>query len=135
MAQRISLPRHSSERGNLTVFERVLPGLPRRVFYITNADGFTRGGHRHHRAWQALICLQGQVDVLVETRESTTRYTLTDPAECLVLEPGDWHMLEHFRHSAIVLVVSNEHYDEQDYIHECYAPADQQRNVTAPIMP
>ncbi len=124
MAQCISLPRHSSERGNLTVFERVLPGLPKRIFYITNADGFSRGGHRHHRAWQALICLQGQVDVVVETHESTTRYTLADPVECLVLEPGDWHVMEHFRHSAIVLVVSNEYYDEQDYSYERVAVAE-----------
>jgi dTDP-4-dehydrorhamnose 3,5-epimerase-like enzyme len=122
MAQLLKLPQHSCERGDLTVFEHVLPGVLKRIFYITNADGNTRGGHRHRKAWQALVCIQGSVEILVENRKKSCRYLLTKPTDCLVLEPDDWHLLENFQDTAIVLVVSNEYYDEQDYIYERYTP-------------
>ncbi len=118
MAQLLELEQHSCERGDLTVFERILPGSLKRIFYITNADGSTRGGHGHHKAWQALICIQGSVDILVNTDGTSRFFSLDKPNHCLILEPTDWHLLENFQDSAIVLVVSNEFYDEKDYIYE-----------------
>jgi dTDP-4-dehydrorhamnose 3,5-epimerase-like enzyme len=121
MAQLLKLLQHSCERGDLTVFEHILPGALKRIFYIANADGSARGGHRHQKAWQALICIQGHVDVLVETDNQTQYYSLDRPDQCLVLEPNDWHLLENFQDTAIVLVVSNEYYDKNDYIYERYS--------------
>lgn len=122
MAHLLTLARHTCERGDLTVFEKILPGSLKRVFFIANADGATRGGHRHHRAWQALVCIQGSVEVYVETPAKRLVYRLDDPTQCLLLEPCDWHLLENFEDNAIVLVVSNEAYDPRDYIHEPYNP-------------
>ncbi|MBC7893302.1 MAG: WxcM-like domain-containing protein, partial [Sphingobacteriaceae bacterium] len=67
MPQLHQLVQHSCERGDLTVFEKLLPGSLKRIYYIANSDGSTRGGHGHHKAWQALMCIQGSVDVLVRT--------------------------------------------------------------------
>ena len=120
MAQLLKLAQHACDRGDLTVFEHILPGSLKRIFYIANADGSTRGGHRHQKAWQAVVCIQGSVEVLVETGKRTGRYLLTKPDQCLVLEPDDWHLLANFQDTAIVLVVSNEYYDEKDYIYERY---------------
>ncbi|GAB3643778.1 sugar 3,4-ketoisomerase [Spirosoma arcticum] len=122
MAHLCKLTQHSCERGDLTVFENLIPGALKRIFYITNADGNSRGGHRHKRAWQALICIQGRVDIRVETGGQTGCYSLNRPNQCLILEPDDWHVLENLLNKAIVLVVSNEKYDEQDYIYERYTP-------------
>lgn len=120
MAQLLKLAQHSCERGDLTGFEHILPGTLKRIYYIANADGSTRGGHRHHNAWQAVVCIQGSVDIYVETATQTRHYSLTQSNQCLILEPDDWHLLENFQNTAIVLVVSNEYYDESDYIYEPY---------------
>jgi dTDP-4-dehydrorhamnose 3,5-epimerase-like enzyme len=90
MAHLLFLKQHIGERGDLTVFEQILPGSLKRIFYIANADGAIRGGHRHQRAWQALVCIQGRVDVWVETAKQTQCYSLDKPNLCLVLEPDDW---------------------------------------------
>ncbi|MFD2934741.1 cupin domain-containing protein [Spirosoma flavum] len=37
MAQLLKLAQYSCERGDLTVFEHILPGAMKRTFYITNA--------------------------------------------------------------------------------------------------
>lgn len=65
MPEIFTLPVHTSAKGDLTVFENILPGSLKRIFYITNADCETRGGHRHVKAWQALICLQGTCEIYV----------------------------------------------------------------------
>ncbi len=116
-----TLPVHSSNRGDLTVFENILPGTLKRIFYISNADGETRGGHRHIKAWQALMCVQGTCDIYVETPEKKFVFNLDEANKVLVLEPQDWHTLENFSENAIVLVVSNENYDPQDYIYPSYS--------------
>lgn len=121
MPKIFTLPVHSSSRGDLTVFENVLPGTLKRIFYISNADGETRGGHRHIKAWQALMCVQGTCDLYVETPDKKFVFTLDEPNKVLVLEPQDWHTLENFSENAIVLVVSNENYDPEDYIYPSYS--------------
>ena len=47
-------------------------------------------------------------------------FQLSNPRECLVLEPEDWHSMDEFSKDAILLVVSNELYDKDDYIYEPY---------------
>lgn len=121
MPKIFTLPVHSSNRGDLTVFENILPGTLKRIFYITNADGETRGGHRHIKAWQALVCLQGTCDIYVETPDKKMVFGLDEPNKVLILEPQDWHTLENFSDNAIVLVVSNENYDPEDYIYPSYS--------------
>ncbi len=121
MPKIFTLPVHSSSRGDLTVFENIIPGTLKRIFYITNADGETRGGHRHIKAWQALICVQGTCDIYVETPDKKMVFGLDQPNKVLVLEPEDWHTLENFSDNAIVLVVSNENYDPEDYIYPSYS--------------
>ncbi len=121
MPKIFTLPVHSSNRGDLTVFENILPGTLKRIFYITNADGETRGGHRHIKASQALICVQGSCDIYVETPDKKFVFDLDQPNKVLVLEPQDWHTLENFSSNAIVLVVSNENYDPEDYIYPSYS--------------
>ena len=126
MPKIFTLPVHSSTKGDLTVFENILPGSLKRIYYITNADGETRGGHRHVRAWQALICLQGSCDIYVETIDKKSVFNLDEPYKVLILEPQDWHILENLSDNAIILVVSNENYDPEDYIYPSYSDTQNQ---------
>lgn len=121
MPEIFTLTVHTSAKGDLTVFENILPGSLKRIFYITNADSETRGGHRHIKAWQALICLQGTCEIYVETPNKKMVFGLDKPNKVLILEPQDWHTLENFTDNAIVLVVSNENYDPYDYIYPSYS--------------
>jgi tellurite resistance-related uncharacterized protein len=120
MAKLYELKTFESNTGNLTVFEGIIPGAIQRVFYIYEAGHTARAGHRHHRTWQALVCLSGSCRVYNNngTREET--FLLTNPRQCLVLQPEDWHIMDSFSDDAILLVISNELYDKDDYIYEPY---------------
>ena len=121
MAKIYELKTYSKGDGNLTVFESILPGVIQRVFYIYEAGHTVRAGHRHKLAWNALICLRGSCRVYSHNGQDETIFQLTNPRQCLVLEPEDWHLMDEFSDDAILLVVSNQLYDKDDYIYEPYA--------------
>ncbi len=120
MPNLIELNTFHSDAGNLTVFEKIMPGTIKRVFYIYGAGHIPRGGHRHKKTWNALICLHGQCRVYVHDGAQENHYLLEKPTTCLILEPRDWHTMEDFSEDAILLVLSNEYYDLLDYIDAPY---------------
>ena len=130
MAQLYELKTVTSDNGNLTVFEGIIPGTIQRVFYIYEAGNSVRAGHRHYRAWNALVCLTGSCRVYSHNGQEETSIQLTNPRQCLVLKPEDWHVMDEFSNDAILLVVSNELYDKDDYIYKPY-PNSKQFNLAS----
>jgi len=120
MPHLIELKTFSSGTGNLTVFENIIPGAIKRVFYIYGAGDTVRGGHRHHKAWNALICIHGSCRVYSNDNVKEEYFILDNPESCLILEPKDWHIMDSFSRDSILLVLSNEHYSQADYIDEPY---------------
>ncbi len=120
MAQLLLLNTFESDAGDLTVFEKVLPGEIKRVFYIRGKEGHERGGHRHLKTWQALICISGSCRVFVDNNKTQDSYYLDSPEKCLLLAPEDWHVMDEFLESSILLVLANTVYEKDDYIFEPY---------------
>ena len=119
MAYIIDLPTFSDERGSLTVIENLLPFDVKRFYYIYNAL-VKRGGHRHKKNMQALICLSGSCEVYVNIRGDEEIFLLNVPDKCLILNPEDWHIMDKFSESATLLVFASEFYNSDDYIDEPY---------------
>jgi hypothetical protein len=111
---------HSTGTGGLVGSSGLMPGHIRRLFYIYQVGQAVRGGHRHHQAWHALLCVRGSCRVYVQTRQQETTYGLCRPDEWLVLSPADWHLMDQFTPDAILLVLSNEYYDPADYVYDPY---------------
>lgn len=120
MSQLLLLDTFSSDAGDLTVFEKILPGHIRRVFYIQGKEDSVRGGHRHKETWQALVCISGSCRVLNDNGFKQEEFILDSPQKCLVLAPEDWHVMDQFSSDAILLVLANQFYDKEDYIYEPY---------------
>ena len=119
MPHLLNLNTYGTETGKLTVFEKVLNGDVKRVFYIYGvAEGETRASHGHHTATNALVCVAGSCTVYVKNGIDEYGFTLQHPEQCLVLNPGDWHTMSHFSANAVLLVLSDQYYDKADYIHE-----------------
>jgi hypothetical protein len=120
MAKRLSLDTFESDAGDLTVFEKILPGEIKRVFYIRGKEGQERGGHRHIKTWQALVCIAGSCRVFVDNHQKQESFYLDSPEKCLLLAPEDWHVMDEFTDSSILLVMANTEYEKEDYIFEPY---------------
>jgi dTDP-4-dehydrorhamnose 3,5-epimerase-like enzyme len=115
----VDLPSFKDDRGNLVVLEKAMPFPVRRVFWISGADGQTRGGHRHHVTRQALVALAGSVSVLMHDGRHRKTIVLDRPNRFLLVEPDDWHTMA-FGAGAILLVLASATYDVNDYIDQDY---------------
>ena len=120
MAYLLNLKTFIDKRGNLTVIENEIPFSVKRKFYIYGVDDSVRGGHRHHRTYQACICVHGSCVVYNNDGTTQQEYLLDHPSKCLILEPRDWHTMHHFTQDAVFLVFASEQFDPNDYIYEKY---------------
>jgi quercetin dioxygenase-like cupin family protein len=123
MAKFLPLSTFESDAGDLTVFEKILPGEIKRVFYIRGKEGQERGGHRHLKTWQALVCISGSCRVFVDNNLKQESFYLDSPEKCVLLAPEDWHVMDEFTESSILLVMANTEYEKEDYIFEPYSQA------------
>ncbi len=119
MAHLIDLKTVHDARGSLTVIDKVLPFEIKRVYYMYNVTK-ERGGHRHKKTIQALICLNGSCEIYINNGDKEETILLDKPNKCLILDPQDWHTIDNFSKGAVLLVLSSEHYDPDDYIKEKY---------------
>lgn len=119
MAQLIELPTFTDDRGSLTVIEKLLPFEIKRVYFIYDIKS-KRGGHRHKKTIQALICLNGSCEVYVNNGKEEKTFLLNSNSKCLIVNPEDWHTIDKVTPNAVILVLASEYYDKQDYIYEAY---------------
>jgi dTDP-4-dehydrorhamnose 3,5-epimerase-like enzyme len=116
MANIINLPTFSDKRGSLTVMDNIPELLP----FIYDVDASERGGHRHKKTYQAVICLNGTCVIQNHSGKHKASFVLDMPNKCLILEPQDWHTMEVRDRDAILVVFASECYDPGDYIFEPY---------------
>lgn len=120
MARLVDLRTFTDARGNLTVIEKVLPFEIKRIFYIYGVDTSVRGGHRHHKTYQAAICIVGSCIISNNDGLKNEIFVLDNPSKCLLLEPKDWHQMHDFTPDSILMVLASEYFDAEDYIYEKY---------------
>lgn len=121
MPKLIKLDTHTThEKGSLTVFEKHFSNEIKRVFYIYGNQDAERGNHRHKSTTNALICVSGSCSVEVHNGQNVEFFNLTKPDICLILEPHEWRRMYNFSENAILLVISDQYYNPDDYISTPY---------------
>lgn len=118
--QILDIPEFHDPRGSLFVADQLLPFEVKRFFYILKGSQI-RGGHRHHKTRQAMICLSGSVDVYMNNGKTEKVVTLNRPSQCLIIEPQDWHQMLNFSTDCVLLVLADSPFDRSDYILERYS--------------
>lgn len=117
MAYLLELPTYRDDRGQLTVMEDCLPFTIKRFYCIYGVKS-ERGGHRHIKAIQALICVSGSCEIYLDNGHEQQTILLDNPNKCLIVEPIDWHLMRRFSNHATLLVFASELYDPSDYIED-----------------
>jgi len=121
MAYLIDLEHYNDERGTLTVIDKVLPFEIKRTYYITNVNHLERGGHRHLKLVEGVICMAGNFCVEIDNGASKQEIVLNSPHQCLIIEVGEWHRFYNFSEGAVLLSLASTHYEPDDYIYEPYS--------------
>lgn len=110
-----TLALHSDERGDLVVVNQATTLCPfeiKRVFWVYLPAKGRRGNHYHKKCTQAMVVLDGVVNV----RVSDEWFLMSEPDKLLIIPP--FHCVEYVNESpvygAIVLVLCSEYYDPND---------------------
>lgn len=109
------------ERGNLIVIEggRDIPFEIKRAFYMYGAQGDTvRGQHANRNSSFVLINVGGTSKVRIDNGSEEKIIELNRPKMGLYIKPMLWKDMYGFSEDSVLLVLSDEHYDEKEYIRE-----------------
>ena len=116
------LQAYEDKRGNLIAFEKGsnCPFDVRRCFYIydTKDGSVVRGAHANRRSEFMLIVIHGSCRVRIDTGKEKDEVLLDSPKTALYLNKMVWKEMFDFSDGAVLMVLSNEPYDESEYIRD-----------------
>jgi len=107
------------ERGGLIPFEkgRNVPFEICRAFYIYDTKPSTpRGAHANRKSEFLMVVISGSCKVKVDNGREQSVVELNRPNQALWLDKMIWKEMYDFSYNAVLLVLSNEKYDEKEYI-------------------
>lgn len=120
--QLLEFEQHGDERGRLIVIEgeKNIPFEIKRVFYIYGSDAKTvRGQHANRRSAFVLINIAGSSKVRVRDAFGGEReFYLDRPHTGLHIPPLVWKDMYAFSPDSVLLVLSSEHYDADEYVRD-----------------
>jgi hypothetical protein len=119
-ARLLALPRHVDVRGDLIPFNfDDLPFVPKHAFAVRGVPaGTARGGHALRSAQQILICLTGQMKVLLRDRTTSATIILDKPHTALLIRAGLWAEQTYLLPDTVMLVFSSEPFSPENYAPE-----------------
>ena len=115
------LPVIKDLRGSLAVGElgRELPFQPQRFFVVFDVESReVRGAHAHRALHQFLVCLRGDLSLVVDDGSRREEITLNSPRLGVHLSPMVWAVQYKFSPDAMLLVLASEKYDPASYIRD-----------------
>ena len=120
--QMLEFPQHGDDRGHLVVVEggKNIPFDIKRMFYIYGSDtGVVRGRHANRKSEFVLINVAGQSKVRVDDgRGNEAVFSINRPHTGLYLPTMVWKDMYDFSEDSVLLVLSNEAYDPDEYIRD-----------------
>lgn len=108
-------------RGGMCVLEggMTLPFEIRRIFYDFSTTGQQpRGNHANLRSQFAFVSVAGSCVVEADDGTETEQFLLDDPHKLLWLDKMTWKTMHSFSPDNVLLVLSDCHYDSEEYIRD-----------------
>ncbi|WP_276836135.1 sugar 3,4-ketoisomerase [Megasphaera stantonii] len=109
------------ERGQLVVIEggRNIPFDIKRVFYIYGSDStVVRGNHANRNSEFVLINVAGESKVRITDGNEEMAVNLNQPMIGVYIPKMIWKDMYDFSSDSVLLVLTNTHYDEKEYIRD-----------------
>ena len=120
LAQMLEFPQHGDDRGHLVIVEgqNDIPFEIKRIFYIYGSDNeVVRGQHANRRSEFVLINVAGTSKVRVKDgRGNEAVFSLNRPHTGIYLPKMVWKDMYDFSEDSVLLCLSSEHYDANEYI-------------------
>ena len=118
----VMFPQLGDERGELIVIEggENIPFEIKRIFYICGTKpGVVRGQHANRKSEFVLINVAGESKVKIKDGQGGEKiFVLNQLHQGLYIPAMVWKEMYDFSRDSVMLVLSNEHYDANEYIRD-----------------
>ena len=120
--QMIEFQQHGDNRGHLVIVEALkdVPFEIKRIFYIYGSDhSVVRGQHANIKSEFVLINVAGSSKVKVcDGKGNEAVFSLNGPHTGIYLPNMVWKEMYDFSQDSVLLCLSNEYYDAEEYIRD-----------------
>lgn len=120
-SQIIHLPKILDKRGNLSFIENnnQIPFEIQRVYWIYDVPGGEmRGSHAYKTLNEFIVALSGSFDVVLNNGKEEMKFSLNRSYYGLYIPQMYWRRLENFSTNSLAMILSDEYYNENDYIRD-----------------
>ena len=112
--------KYEHTNGVLCVYEsgKQIPFDIKRVFTVSAMSGSIRGDHAHKKCTQLLVCVAGKIRVTCDDGSNISHHLLDNMGSGLLISPGVWAKQEYLEDGAVLMVLCDRGYEEDDYIRQ-----------------
>ena len=117
----IEFRQNGDEKGHLVVIEGLqdIPFVIKRVFYIYGSDqDVIRGSHANRKSDFLLVNVSGSSKVKIDYGDYQEVFNLDHSHVGLYIPKMIWKDMYDFSKDSVLLVLSSEHYDADEYIRD-----------------
>lgn len=118
----LEFSQHGDDRGHMVVVEGMqdIPFEIKRIFYIYGSDTeVVRGQHANRKSEFVLINVSGKSKVKVrDGKGNEAIFSLNRPHTGIYLPKMVWKDMYDFSEDSVLLCLSSEHYDAEEYIRD-----------------
>ena len=98
---------------------REVPFVIRRVYWLDQlSPQYARGFHAHRALQQAMFCLRGRCDLLVDDGKTRQSIHMDTPDKFVLIDKMVWREMHNFSSDCLLMVLASDYYDEADYIRD-----------------
>ena len=115
----INVPTYTDERGSISVIDKELPFLVKRVFWLHHIqEGKDRGAHALLDGMEIMVAVHGSFVVDLDDGTEKTSVILDDPSKGLMILPGVWFRTHSYKEDGISLILADEEYRRDRYTYD-----------------
>lgn len=115
----IDIPTFTDERGAISVLDKELPFVVRRVFWLHHIlEGKVRGAHALLDSSEIMVAVHGSFVVDLDDSDTTTSILLNDPGKGLIIRPGVWFRTHSYKDGGVSLILAEKEYARNQYAYD-----------------
>lgn len=115
----VDIPTFTDERGTISVMDKELPFVVKRVFWLHHInEGKDRGAHALLDSAEIMIAIHGSFVVDLDDTETKTSILLDDPSKGLMIQPGIWFRTHSYKDDGGSLILASKEYARDKYTYD-----------------
>ena len=115
----IDITTFTDERGAISVIDKELPFLVKRVFWLHHIqEGKERGAHALLEGTEIMVAIHGSFVVDLDDGKEKCSIILDNPGKGLIIRPGVWFKTHNYIEDGVSLILADEEYSRDRYTYD-----------------